>query len=107
MKKFFRIIILLAALSLTSCMTRVVDAQKPLRDNSIELYQKYRIQKTDASFVKAEVVKIDPENLYVKTTTGEMITIPKSEIYEIKKLDLLSSIAIGAAAILAVIFVPI
>lgn len=105
MKKILPVIIVM--MLLTSCMTRVVDAHKPMRDNSIELYQKYRIQKTDASFVKAEIVKTDAENLYAKTKTGEMLTIPKSEVYEIKKLDLLSSIAIGAAAILAVIFVPI
>lgn len=107
MKNIFKIIILLLAFTLTSCMTRVVDSNRPFRDNSIELYQKYRIQKNDATTISAEIVKIDRENLYAKTATGEMVTIPKSEVRVIKKFDVISSVLVGAAAVLAVIFVPI
>lgn len=107
MKRLILILTICTGFLLSSCQVRVVDTEKPLRDHSVELYQKYTIQKTDASIVKAEVVKIDSENIYGKTASGEMITIPRNEVREIKKMDLLSSLAIGLAAILAVIFVPI
>ena len=107
MKKFFLLLIILFSFSLISCHTRVVDAQKPMRDNSLELYQTYRIQKKDASFVKLEVVKVDSENIYGKTKTGAMQTIAKSDIYEIKKFDLLTSIAIGVAGVLGLILIPV
>lgn len=107
MKKTIWVFAVLFAFLFSSCQIRVVDAHKPLRDNSLELYKKYTIQKNDASIVKVEVVKTDADNIYGKTKTGEIITIPKNEIREVDKLDLLSSLAIGAAAILAVIFVPI
>ena len=52
-------------------------------------------------------VKQDDEKIYGKTKNGEEVVINKSDIREVKKLDLLSTIAIGVAAIAAVIFVPI
>ena len=105
MKNIFSIFVFL--LLLTSCQTRVVSMQKPIQNNSLELYQKYTIQTNDAQIIKLEVLKLDDEKIYGKLKSGEDIVINKSDVREAKKLDLLSSIAIAIAAIAAVIFVPI
>ncbi|QDP85433.1 hypothetical protein FNJ88_07610 [Chryseobacterium sp. SNU WT5] len=105
MKKIYLILIVL--LFLTSCQTRVVSIQKPIQNNSIELYQKYTIQTNDAKIVKVEVLRQDNEAIYGKLKSGEEVIIKKSDIREAKKLDLLSSIALALAALAAVIFVPI
>lgn len=107
MKKLFSIFILILLLSITSCQTRVVSVQKPMKDNSLELYQKYIIQTNDAKITKMEVLKVDDQNIYGKTKTGESVTINRAEVREIKKLELIPSIAIAVAAVTAVIFVPI
>ena len=91
----------------TSCQTRVVSIQKPLQNNSLELYQKYTIQTQDAKVIKMEVLKVDDDKIYGKLKSGEEVVINKSDVREAKKLDLFSSIAIALAAIAAVIFVPI
>lgn len=54
-----------------------------------------------------EVLKVDDQNIYGKTKTGESVTINRAEVREIKKLELIPSIAIAVAAVTAVIFVPI
>lgn len=107
MKKFFSIFVLLLILSATSCQTRLVSNNKPLQPNSLELYQKYTILTNDAKEYKAEILKQDETQIYIKNKQGEEIVIEKSNIREVKKVDLLSTIAIGLAAIAAVIFVPI
>ena len=105
MKKILPLLILV--LMLTSCQTRVVSTQKPIQNNSLELYQKYTFQTNDAKVIKMEVLKLDDEKIYGKLKTGEDVVINKSEVREAKKLDLISSIGIALAAIAAVIFVPI
>jgi hypothetical protein len=105
MKNIFAIVLLL--LMLTACQTRVVSIQKPMQNNSLELYQKYTIQTNDAKVIKLEVLKVDNENIYGKLKSGENIVIKKSDVREAKKLDLFSSVAIALAAIAAVVFVPI
>lgn len=105
MKNIFAIVLLL--LMLTACQTRVVSIQKPMQNNSLELYQKYTIQTNDAKVIKLEVLKVDNENIYGRLKSGENIVIKKSEVREAKKLDLFSSVAIALAAIAAVVFVPI
>ena len=107
MKKFFSIFVLLLILSATSCQTRLVSNNKPLQPNSLELYEKYTILTNDAKEYKAEILKQDETQIYIKNKQGEEIVIEKSNIREVKKVDLLSTIAIGVAAIAAVIFVPI
>lgn len=107
MKKFFSVIVVLLLLSASSCQTRVVSVQKPLQANSLDLYQKYTILTNDAKVYKVEVLKQTETAIYTKNKKGEEVVIDKSNIREVKKLDLLSSIAIGVAAIAAVIFVPI
>jgi hypothetical protein len=92
---------------LASCQTRVVSPNKPLSDNSIELYKKYTIQTKDAKSQKVEVLKVDATKIYGKNKAGEMIEIEKSEVREIKKPDFLLSAIIALAAIAAVIFIPI
>lgn len=106
MKNIFAVLTVML-LFLTSCQTRVVSAEKPMQTNSLELYQKYTVQTNDAKEVKLQVLRQDSEKIYGKTKTGEEVVINKADIREVKKLDLLSSIAIAAAAIAAVIFVPI
>lgn len=91
----------------TSCQTRVVSIQKPIQNNSLELYQKYTIQTQDAKVIKMEVLKVDDDKIYGKLKSGEEVVINKSDVREAKKIDLFSSIAIALAAIAAVIFVPI
>lgn len=105
MKNIFAIVLLL--LMLTACQTRVVSIQKPMQNNSLELYQKYTIQTNDAKVIKLEVLKVDNENIYGKLKSGENIVIKKTDVREAKKLDLFSSVAIALAAIAAVVFVPI
>ena len=105
MKNIFAVVLFL--LMLTACQTRVVSIQKPIQNNSFELYQKYTVQMNDAKVIKLEVLKVDDENIYGKLKSGEDIVIKKSDVREAKKLDLFSSVAIAVAAIASVIFVPI
>ena len=105
MKNIVALVVFL--LMLTACQTRVVSIQKPMQNNSFDLYQKYTVQMNDAKVIKLEVLKVDDENIYGKVKSGEDIVIKKSDVREAKKLDLFSSIAIAVAAIAAVIFVPI
>ena len=85
----------------------MVSLQKPLQANSLELYQKYTIITNTPAEYKVQVLRQDAEKIYAKDKKGEEVVINKNEIREVKKLDLLSSIAIGVAALAAVIFVPI
>ncbi|WHF50810.1 bacteriophage spanin2 family protein [Chryseobacterium gotjawalense] len=105
MKNIFAFVLFL--IMLTSCQTRVVSMQKPLKNNSLELYQKYTVQTNDAKVIKLEVLKLDDENIYGKLKSGEDVIIKKIDVREAKKLDLFSSIALALAAIVAVIIVPI
>jgi len=105
MKRILPFIIL--SFFLFSCQTRVVSLQKPLQANSLELYQKYTIITNTPAEYKVQVLRQDAEKIYAKDKKGEEVVINKNEIREVKKLDLLSSIAIGVAALAAVIFVPI
>lgn len=105
MKNIFAIFLFL--MLLTSCQTRVVSLNKPMQNNSLELYQKYTIQTQDAKMIKVEVVKLDDEKIYGKLKSGETVVINKSDVREAKKVDVFSSVAIALAAIAAVIFVPI
>ena len=45
--------------------------------------------------------------IYGKDKSGAVVEIPRSDVREIKKPDILSSVIIGAAALAAVIFIPI
>ena len=109
--KYPKIIFKLFTLSLfalmISCKTRVVSPSKPMFDNTLELYKKYSIQTKDAKTQKIEVLKVDATKIYGKNKAGEMVEIERSEVREIKKPDILSSVIIGAAALAAVIFIPI
>lgn len=105
MKRIFVLIIL--SFFLYSCQTRIVSQQKPLQANSLDLYKKYNIITNDAKMYKVEVLKQDNEQIFTKNKKGEEVIINKSDIREVKKVDLFSSIAIGLAAVAAVVFVPI
>lgn len=78
-----------------------------MQTNSLELYQKYTIQTNDAQSIKLEVLRQDNEKIIGKLKTGEEVVVDKSNIREAKKVDVLSSVFIGVAALAAVIFVPI
>lgn len=109
--KYPKIIFKLFTLSLLalmiSCQTRVVSPNKPMNDNTLELYKKYTVQTNDAKTQKLEIIKVDADKIYGKDKSGAVVEIPRNEVREIKKPDVLSSVIIGAAAIAAVIFVPI
>ncbi|WP_379967580.1 bacteriophage spanin2 family protein [Epilithonimonas sp. UC225_85] len=95
---------------LVSCQTRVVSPNKPFYDNSIELYKKYTIQTKDAKKQKIEILKIDATKIYGKNQAGDKVEIEKSEIREIRKPNLLTSILLAVFAVggvIAVIFVPV
>lgn len=98
---------LMLLLGLISCQTRIVDQQKPLQPNTLELYQRYTIQTKDGKTQKVQVLRSDDENIYGKNTKGEDVVIAKSEVFDVKKFNLLASLAIGAAAVLALVFIPI
>lgn len=106
-KNISKVLVLSFFFMLASCTTRVVSPNKPLQDNSLDLYKTYTIQTKDAKSQKLEVVKVDATKIYGKNKAGEMVEIEKSEVREIKKPDVLLSAIIGLAAIAAVIFVPI
>lgn len=102
-----RILVLSVFFILASCQTRVVSPNKPMADNSIELYKKYTVQTKDAKSQKIEILKVDATKIYGKNKAGEMVEIEKSEVREIKKPDYLLSAVIAVAAIAAVVFIPI
>lgn len=104
-KTFFLVLSIL--ITMISCQTRVVTPNKPMYDNTLELYKKYTIQTKDAKSQKLEIIKVDAAKIYGKNKAGEMVEIERSEVRDIKKPDVVLSILIGLAAIAAVIFVPI
>ena len=97
---------LVVFLAFVSCQTRV-SPNSPMRDNSVELYKKYTIQTKDAKTQKVEVLKVDNTKIYGKNKAGEMVEIEKSEVREIRKPDVLSSIIIVLAGVAAVVFIPV
>jgi len=106
-KNILKTLLLAVFFLMVSCKTTVVSPNKPMNDNTLELYKKYTIQTKDAKTQKLEVVKVDATKIYGKNKAGEMVEIEKNEVREIKKTDVLASIAIVVAAVAAVIFVPI
>lgn len=104
MKNIFALFLLV--LMLASCQTRVVSTNKPLKDNSLELYHTYTVQQNNAKPVKVKVLKLDDEKVYGKLKSGEDIVINKSDILDVKKPDVFSSVLIGLGAVAAVIFIP-
>lgn len=106
-KNILKTLLLLVFFLMVSCKTTVVSPNKPMYDNTLELYKKYTIQTKDAKTQKIEVIKVDPTKIYGKNKAGEMVEIERSEVHDIKKPDVLASIIIVVAAIAAVIFVPI
>lgn len=105
--KITKIIVLSLFFVLASCQTRVVSPNKPMYDNSIELYKKYTIQTKDAKSQKVEILKVDATKIYGKNKAGQMVEIEKSEVREIRKPDILTSAIIVVAAVAAIIFIPI
>ena len=103
-KLFFILPILLL---LASCQTRVATTASPLRDNTLELYQKYTIQTQDAKIQKITVLRQDAQKIYGKNKSGEEVVIDKSDVREVKKFNLLNSLLVGAGAIVAFILIPV
>ena len=104
-KKIFWVLTIV--MTMISCQTRLVSPNKPMHDNTLDLYKKYTIQTKDAKSQKLEVIKVDATKIYGKNKAGEMVEIERSEVRDIKKPDVVLSILIGLAAVAAVIFVPI
>lgn len=104
MKKVFPILLLL--LFITSCQTRIVTPNRPMKLNSLELYQTYSIQTNDQRVMKVKVLRQDNEKIYGKLKSGEEVILDKSNVREVKKPDVFSSIFIALVAVAAVVFVP-
>lgn len=107
--KFFKKLcwIFAMAIFVMSCQTRVVSPNRPMTDNSLDLYKRYTVVTKDAKTQKLEIVKVDATKIYGKTKTGEMVEVEKSQVREIKKPDVVASVIIALAAVAAVIFIPI
>ena len=104
---YFKLIILVICMSLSSCKSIIANPGKPLEDNSLELNQKYEIQDFTAKINKIKITSVDGKNIYGMSKKGDFISIDKQQIREVKKVKVVSSIVVGIMAIAAVIFVPI
>lgn len=105
-----KVLVLSLFFVLASCTSRVVSPSRPLQDNTLDPYKKYTIQTKDAKTQKIEVLKVDATKIYGKNNAGQMVEIEKSEVREIKKPNLLTSILLAAFAIggvIAVIVIPV
>jgi len=92
---------------LTSCQTMVVTPKRAITNNSLELYSTYRVQTANEGIRKVKVLKQDQEKIYGKLNSGEDVVINKSDVRTVRKTNVLSSLLVGAAAVAAVVFVPI
>ena len=101
------LLITLFLLVVVSCQTRIVNPNQTMRDNTLELYQKYTIQTMDTKVQKVEVLRVDAENIYGKTKNNEDVIIKRSDVRDIKKFDLLGTIGVIAGAIAAFILIPV
>lgn len=104
MKKLLAIFGLL--LLMTSCQSLIVTPQQPMRTNSLDLYTSYRIQTSDAKTMKVKVLKQDNEKIYGKLRSGEDVVINKADVRTVRKTDVLTSLLVAAAAVAAVVFIP-
>lgn len=107
MKNNFKFLFLLLCISITSCKSIISNPDKLLKDNSLELNQRYEVQDFTAKIHKIKITSINYKNIYGISKKGDTISIDKKQIREIKKVKVVSSIAVGIMAIAAVIFVPI
>ncbi len=107
MKNCIKFLCLLLCISITSCKSIISNPGKPLKDNSLELNQKYEIQDFTAKIHKIKITSIDGKNIYGVSKKGDFISIDKKQIREVKKVKVVSSIFVGVMAIAAVILVPI
>ncbi|ROI07775.1 hypothetical protein EGI11_08810 [Chryseobacterium sp. H3056] len=105
MRKLLPVFLFLAFL--TSCQTMVVTPKRAITNNSLELYSTYRVQTANEGIRKVKVLKQDQEKIYGKLTSGEDVVINKSDVRTVRKTNVLSSLLVGAAAVAAVVFVPI
>jgi hypothetical protein len=94
-------------MSLTSCKSIISNPGKPLKDNTLEINQKYQIQDFTAKIHKIKITSIDSKNIYGISKKRDFISIDKKQIREVKKVKVVSSIVVGIMAIAAVIFIPI
>ena len=107
MKIFFKSLSLIIIVSLTSCRAIISNPGKPLKDNSLEINQKYEVQDFTAKIHKIKITSVDGNNIYGISKKGETISIDKKQIREVKKVKVVSSIVVGIMAIATVILVPI
>lgn len=105
MRKLLPIFVFL--LLLTSCQTLVVTPKQPMRTNSLDLYKTYRVQTANAKTMKVKVLKQDNEKIYGKLKSGEDVIIDKADVRTVRKTDVLTSLLVAAAAVAAVVFIPI
>ena len=106
-KNLLRLLPLVMLFLLVSCKTTVMAPNKPLYDNTLELYKTYTIQTNDAKVHKIKVLKVDSTKIYGESKTGEKLEIERSDVRDIKKANFLGSVLIGLIAAAAVVFIPI
>ncbi|WP_123983440.1 MULTISPECIES: bacteriophage spanin2 family protein [Chryseobacterium] len=104
---YFKLIILVICMCLTSCKSIISNPVKPLKDDSLELNQKYEVQDFTTKIHKIKITSIDSKSIYGISNKGDFISIDKKHIREVKKVKVVSSIVVGIMAIAAVIFIPI
>lgn len=110
LKNITKVLVLSLFFVLASCTSRVVSPTRPLQDNSLTLYKTYTIQTKDAKSQKIEILKVDATKIYGKNKADQMVEIEKSDVREIKKPNVLTSILVAVFAIggvIAVIFIPV
>lgn len=105
MKKYLTLLLL--SFFLFSCQTRVATANRPIKDNTLALYQKYTFKTADGHVAKFKVLKVDAEKIYGKDNAGRKITINRSEVREVVKPNVLGPLLFIAAGVAAVALAPL
>ncbi len=78
-----------------------------MKDNSLNLYGNYNIQTVDGKRSKVKVLRLDADNLYGKNNKGEDVVIAKKDIREVRRFDFIASIIVVAAAVAALLIIPV
>lgn len=92
---------------LTSCKSTIANPGKPLEDSDLKVNCRYEIQDYKAKIHHIRIICVDNEKVYGISKNGEMVTLDKKQIRQVKRIKVFSSIVVGVIAISAVIFVPI
>lgn len=108
MKETFRkAALVLIMTTLFSCKSVIVSQPTKPNFEKVELNNKYEFHLTDSSKSMYTVTRIDENSIFIKDKNGMEKEILKTDVREIKKIKVGSSILLAIVSIAAVIFVPI